>query len=613
MKKQKALGVVLILILLYGINESRAEDIDLTKIVVTPSRIEDSYDDTSRKVDVITSKAIKSSGASNLAQALTDLTSVNMSDYGGLGQSKTIRMRGSTAAQVLVMVDGRPVNSPRDGEIDLSTIPLDNIERVEIMHGAASNLYGSGAMGGTVNIITKNPPKEKQKTELITSFATYRTYIERLSHGARVGKLGYIINGSYESSAGFRKNSEYNSKDWNAKFEYTPNDYNTFRLNSGFYNGFNGSPGSLSSPDNDDKQKNLKNFLDLNWGFKPDPTIEIATKIYENYDRLEFMENSAGSMYDTAFNKDIHTTKVRGLDFQASKRVSEFYQGLCGFNYVDNFNDSTTSAKHKYIVRASYLENKFSLFERLDINLGARYDDYSNFGGRFNPSAGFFFKFNENYKLRGSISRSFRAPTFNDLYWPDQGWTKGNPNLRPERGTTGEIGLESKITKRIASSLTYYRSKYTNLINWEEEAGVWTPKNINSALIDGIESESSVYLTDNWEVGINYTFLKAKDKTDHTFLIYQPKNKADAHIKFKGSKGLLFEIKGQFTDTRFHDAQNTIKVKRFFTIGLNASKKFGKNFTYFMSIDNLLNKKYQVIHDYPMPRFSITNGMKLEF
>ncbi len=369
MKRFKELPLVLGILVLASYSLCWAQDIDLERIVISPSRIEESYGDISRKVDVITSKDIESSSAKDIAEVLTEITSVNISNYGGLGATKTIRMRGSSAAQVLVLVDGRPLNNPRDGEVELSNIPLENIDRIEVMHGPASSLYGSAAMGGTVNIITKKPPKEKQKTEFTTSFGTFRTYIERLSHGGRVSKLGYLITGEYQSSDGFRDNSEFNAKDFNTKFEYELNDNNNLTLNSGFYRSKMGTPGKITDFDIDDKQKNLKNFFDLNWSFNPDDRTGLSTKIYQSYDRLEFMENSNISPLDTAMplDKTIHTTKARGIDLQFSKQLFENYQGICGFNYISNHNDSTASAKHEYIVRAGYLENRLDLFKNLKI------------------------------------------------------------------------------------------------------------------------------------------------------------------------------------------------------------------------------------------------------
>ncbi len=593
------------------------QDVELDKIVVTPSRIEESSGDVGRVVDVVTSQEMESEGAQDLADALTDFTSVNISSYGGLNATKSIRMRGSTAAQVLVLMDGRPINNPRDGEADLSNIPLDDIARVEVMHGPGSSLYGSSAMGGVVNIITKKPPKEGMKTELYSSFGTARTYVERMLNGARISKFGYLISGGYQSSQGFRENSELNAKDCNLKLEYEPNSENNLKLNSGFYKSRVGTPGSTIYPDIDDKQNTLNRFFDFNWGFKPDETTGISAKAYQNYDRLEFMGNSADSLLETLDNvKNIHTTTVRGFDLQLDKQLLDVYGIVCGFNYVKNMNDSTSSGKHRYNVSSGYLENRLDLFEKkLNVNLSARIDDYSNFGTEVNPSLSALYKLNEGIKFHGLVSRSFRAPTFNDLYWPNDGMGEGNPNLKPEKGVTGEFGAEARINKYLTSGLTYYRSDYKQLIQWSawSPAKVSQPTNIATAVIQGLELENKIFISDNLNLDINYTYLIAKDEDTHKYLVYQPINKIDTCLRYNGYNGLTVELKGQFTGQRFGDATNTDKVKQFFVLGVSVSKKFKTGVTCFAHIDNLVNRKYEVIRGYPMPGFSFTGGLKAEF
>lgn len=606
--------LLIILLISVSIKTVWADDINLNKIVVTPSRVEESYGDTCRNVDVVTSKDIESSGGSNVSEALNGITSVDIRDYGGPGSSKTITMRGSTASQVLVMVDGRPVNSPRDGQINLSTLPLDNISQIEVLHGPASSLYGSAGMGGVVNIITKNPPKKGQKTELYSGFGTNHTFIDRMSQGARLGKFGYLINGSYESSNGFRPNSKFNSKDFNTKFEYKLNQNNNLFINSGFYKSWLGLPGALNDFDIDNKQLDIKNFVDVGWNFSPDNTLGLKVRAYNNHERLEFMPNSLDSVnemlgYD-ATTKGVQSTESRGLDFQFDKQLFDKYRFLFGFNYVGNFNNSTDSAKHKYNVRAWYLDNQFNLTKDLKFTLGARVDDYSNFGCQVSPNASLAYNLIENIKVHASVSRSFRAPTFNDLYWSNL----GNPNLKPEKGITAETGVESKLNKYITSGITYYWSHFTELINWTRDSnGIWHPTNIGSTTINGIELQNEINLMDDLQLGLNYSFMIAKDDKTHKFLTYQPENKVDLSLKYTGLKGFLVEIKGQFTGRRFDNANNTVSVKPFFVLGLSASKKIGSHFTYFISMDNLLNREYQVIRNYPMPGFSITNGIKAEF
>ncbi len=602
MKRNTVLAVTVFAGLVLA-NQSFADDVDLERIVVTPSRTQEAYGDSCRKVEVVSSKQLEAAGVTDASEALTKLTSVNISNYGGIGANKNVKMRGSTASQVLIMVDGRPINSPRDGVADLSSIPLDNIDHIEVMRGPASSLYGSSAMGGTVNIITKKIPL-KNKTEFTTGFGTFRTYVEKISNGGRVGKFGYLATGQYQSSVGARGNSQFDSKDFNTKFEYAFSDTNKLSVDSGFLKSWQGTPGPASSPDPNDKQGTLKNSLVLNWNFKPDRTSEIILKAYNDYDRLEFLEDPA---------KNVHTTKVTGYDLQASKNLLDNFRVLAGYNFVHNLNDSTTSAKHKYSVQAWFVSGQLELWDKLKFDLSSRFDNYSNFGSQANPSFSALYSFNQNNKAHILYSHSFRAPTFNDLYWPDEGWAKGNSALGPEKGRTYEIGYESKVCQYWAASFNYYHNNYRQLINWAETSGgVWQPTNVNKAIINGLEFENKIYLPLNLELDLNYTYMLARDKDTHKYLIYQPKNKLDIALKFKDKKGLSLAFTSQFNDKVFHDAANTISVKKFFIFGMTLSKKVNQALTFYASIDNMSNRSYQVIRDYPMPGFSINGGLKME-
>jgi outer membrane cobalamin receptor len=615
MKNNAAILIAAILVTISHCNHCRAdsEDVNLTKIVVTPSRIDEPQDKTSSKVDVITSKDILTSSSNDISQTLNDLPGINVNDYGSVGAMKTVHMRGSTAAQVLVMVDGRPANSPRDGEADLGMIPLDMIDRIEIVHGPGSSLYGSSAMGGTINILTKDPPKEGQKTELFSSFGTFRTYAERASHGGRIDNFGYLLNSGYEYSQGIRQNSNLDARDANGKLEYALNNENTVRFNGGTYQSKTGSPGTLSSPDVDDRQDTVKNFGDLSWVFAPRDLFTVEARTYVNNERLEFLENTAGSLWDTANKKDVHATSARGVNTKISGNYSDSLRGAYGFDYLSNGNDSTSSGKHKYSVRAGYMEHLWTIKDGINVNFGGRIDNYSNFGTKTNPSAGIRYDFNDKVSVRGAVARSFRAPTFNDLYWPDEGWTKGNPLLKPEKGQSHEAGVDLRLFKPLSSSVTVFRNEFSDLINWSEEASVWTPKNVNKARIDGIELNNTYTVLENLDANAQYSYLKPRDKFTHKDLVYQPRNKLNAGLKYHDINGFACQISWMYTGTRYEDAGNTVKVKHFDVYNLDFSKKVNTHVNCYVSFKNLLNRKYRVMRDYPAPGFSCTGGIKTTF
>lgn len=602
-----------LLLTLAGHCDAGSDSVDLSRIVVTPSRFDEPSGQSPSKVDVITSRDILTSTSYDISEQLDSISGVTISDYGGPGSAKTVRMRGSTAAQVLVMVDGRPMNSPRDGETDLSTVPLNSIDRVEVVHGPGNSLYGSSGMGGAINIITRKPPDSGQRTELYSSFGTYRTYTERASHGAKIGSFGYLLNSGYQYSQGIRQNSKFDARDINAKLEYDLNSENTVSLYSSGYKSKVGAPGTLSSPDLDDRQDNSKSSADLSWTFKPKEMFAIENKIYGINDRLEFAENSAGSFWDIAGKKDVHNTKARGFNTQISGDLTDNIRGAFGFNYLANKNESTSSGKHRYTVRAAYIENSWAVNKALRLNLGARVDDYSNFGTETCPSGGLRWTLNDNLGFRASMAKSFRAPTFNDLYWPDDGWTKGNPSLKPEKGVTKEAGIDLKMFDRLSSSAALFRSDYSDLINWTEESFVWSPKNVSKARIDGIEIDNSFKINDSFEALLDYAFLKPRDKFSHKYLVYHPRNKFNAGLKYSDISGFSCGLECVYTGRRYQDSDNTVKVKHFYIYNLNLAKKINSNFSCFASFKNLLNRKYQVMRDYPAPGFSLTGGVKASF
>lgn len=591
------------------------EEVKLDDIVITSSRIPQAISSAVRKVEVINRDAIVSSGADNLAELLSwQSAPLSIGDYGGVGAVKNLKMRGSTASQILVLLDGRPLNSPRDGQVDFSTIPLSDVERVEIMRGPGSSLYGSSAMGGTVHIITRQPPAGGFETSLESSFGTYRTFIERLTHGGRAGGFGYMLTGEYLDSEGFRDNGDYDAKSMTAKFSYDIADEHTVIFNSGFFKSKAGAPGLLSSVDLDDRQESKKSFGSLDWLYDPDDDTRLALKAYRSYDRLSFAENSAGSIFDTALQKDIHTTTSDGYEIQVSRRVTPWYQGVTGFNYVGNVNDSNATAKHEYTVRAWFLENQFDPFENLRFTLAGRIDDYSNFGSEASPDASMLFSLNEETRIRARISRSFRAPTFNDLYWPDEGWVRGNPDLKPERGTTGEIGLESALGSFLSFGISGYRSEFDDLILWApDEAFVWLPQNVGRAIIKGVEPEVTWHILPELSATLGYAYVSARDADSDKYLVYQPKNKMNLSLRYDNLNDLVVVFHGEYIGRRYHDAANTILLKHYYVFGLDLSKRIDENFSVSLSIKNLFDRAYRVLREYPMPGFSITGGVKVEF
>ncbi|MFH0762752.1 MAG: TonB-dependent receptor, partial [Candidatus Omnitrophota bacterium] len=274
---------------------------------------------------------------------------------------------------------------------------------------------------------------------------------------------------------------------------------------------------------------------------------------------------------------------------------------------------STKTAKHKYDVRSGFLQNQLELFRKLKVDFGARIDNYSSFDNtEVSPNAGLLYQPDEKTNLRLFYGQSYRVPTFSDLYWSSPS-SRGNPDLEPERGKSYEFGIEREILKNLSFNLTYFRNDYRNLIKWNSVNGIWQTENISKATVQGVEFGNKTSLTDCLDLNVSYTYQRPMDNILHKLLTYQPQYKINSFLEFHNYRGLRVKLKWEFVSRSFDNTANTIYVKRYFLMGMEASKKINKYATFFATINNLTNIAYQVRRGYPMPGFSIDGGFKAEF
>ncbi len=582
------------------------ESVELERIVVTPLNSSQSYSEVSRSIDVVDYSVPRLLSLQSIADPLDKLTSVTITSYGTLGAAQDLHIRGSSSEQVLVMVDSRPVNDPRTGLTELYQISPDEIERVEVIKGPASSVYGSSAIGGVVNVITKKPSK-KPKTVIESSFGTFKTFHESLSTSATFNNLGYRLFYAYDSSVGDRDNSGYLSNDWNAKLNYEISEKNNIFFNGGYFQSRVGAPGSVFAPQVDDHQRNFINFMDLGWDAELFEGANLSLRGYQNTGRLEFEEG-----YDPLV-KTSSWSRVRGITVKYDQLFFDVYKIIAGFDGKDNKMNASNSGKHRYVVRSPFVQNEVALWDKVFLNFGARWDDYSNFKKEPTQNAGVSLKVHDYVKLRANYAKGFRAPTFNELYWPFDGWTEGNPRLSPERSWSWEGGMDMDFPNGLSFKGTYYTNKMKDLINWAPGSDwVWRPTNINSAKIDGVEFNAVMPLLKHLKADAGYTYTNAMDTVLDRYLIYRPKHKVDLGLSYE-YKGFYVRLSGQSLGRRYVDTSNSEVLKADFITNLETQYRINKNLTTFLSIDNIFNKKYQRILGYPLPGFDINCGVKCEF
>lgn len=582
---------------------------DLERIVITASKIEQENKYSTQNISIVTEEEIYSSGITEITEVLDLLPSVDILEYGSTGSTRSVHTRGASSSQVLTLIDGRPVNTPRDGQTDFNQIPLSNIERIEVLRGPASSMYGANAVGGVINIITKSG-KDKPGTELLTKGGSFSTKYASLTQGGSAKNMDYFFAYDYLASHGHRDNADYLSNNINTKFGYQLNDDNRISLSSGYYNSEVGTPGGLSFVDLDDRQETFKKYIDITYNGKLHEGQDIILKLFHNFDRLEFIESFE------PVNKDTHQTKVDAMDTQISQTLFDVFRTAVGFSYQNHRLNSSVSNKHTYNLKSANCELETNIFDTGSIKFGARWDDYSNFGDRLSPSTSFNFWLFDTLKFHALAAKSFRAPTFNDLYWnqPDFG-LQGNPSLGPEKAVSYETGVSGYFFNRFKTDFTFFRTNYDDLIEWtpNNDWTVWSPENISSATTKGTELETEFILKEYLKANLNYTYLESKNKSTGKWLIYRPQHLYKLRLTYSPTPRYELSLNGIYKTKRFTNSGNTDFLGHDFSIDTNFVYKIKESAQFLFEVKNIFNRRYQEERDYSMPGRAVYSGIKLTF
>jgi len=590
--------------------------VEADTVVVSATRIPQSIRDVGISASVVSRERIEELQAQDVGEVLQEVTDARVNSYGPMGAESEITLRGSTKQQVLVMVDGRPVNVASVGTADLSLYPVDQIERIEVIRGPGSVLYGAGAMAGVVNIVTKDPP-EDFTTDLEASYGTKNTRILRLDNGARIGNFGYLVMASQNASDGWRENSACDGYNISGKLDYDLTQQSRLFLNSGFSRQNKGIPGSTSWPTPNAKQYDEQYWLDLTHKYELASNSYFTGKAFLNQNWQNFKNPDS-------FTDEISRNQKAGLDLQQTLPLGE-RQLFLGGVYLENDHVSIRNTNNISLIGgdrdlftgAGFLQDQVSLLETLIVTPGLRCDVQSKWGTELSPKISGLYKIIEGTGLKASIGRGFRAPTVDELYWRDD-YSAGNPDLKPEESLSYDAGIQQQFGAKTMLEISIFQSRMKNLIAWYDNdgTGIYTAQNINDACLQGLETELSMQFTKEISGTLNYTLLDTQDtsgKYDGKTLPYRPKNKVGGSLGYQTAWGLKLNVNADYTASVYTDRANTQELGGFMTLGAYAAQTVFQNVEIFARGNNIMNKQYQMVDGYPMPGASVMGGVKATF
>jgi outer membrane cobalamin receptor len=615
MKRASVIAAAVVLISGIGsIVFAQEKNVTLNEIVVTATKTEKELKDVTQSVTVVTAAELRNSGATNTAEALRTVTGVFLTDQGTPGSLATLSIRGSSYSQVLVLLDGVRMNSPRDAGADLSALPvaLDDIERIEIVRGSSSALYGADAVGGVVNIITKKPVGTVSRISGAAGSNGYDNL--QLSTSLRKGAGYYSVSGSRETSDGYRLNSDLEQWIVNGRAGYDVSKDTSFDVTANYIGKENGAPGSLQFPSLYARQLERDLVLGASFRTRLSKVLDLKVSGSRNEDLLRYQD--AFPAFGPPPINSQHTSVSKAGEVQVNWLAGSWNIFSLGYEQRKDSLHSTDSGQHATTNDAWFLQDEMSLGDSLIVVVGGRKDKHSVYGDRFSPrTSARYLVAGSGTIIRASYGKSFRAPTFNDLYWNDP-FSVGNPNLKPESAKEYEAGIEQPFGPGNRIKLTGFRRKVTDLIIWNLLVFPIKPENIGKADIKGAEAEAAFRFSDTVGLGANYTYLKAIDDVtgDKIYNTLYPKNQVKGHIDISLDADVHL-----FTEVR--SVENYVPAGapawRYTVVDAKIAQKFGrrsdaKGEIYF-AMTNIFDRKYEVVQGYPMPPKEIRGGIMLPF
>ena len=620
------------------------EQREVEKIVVTGTKTWIDAERLGSSVTVIDREEIERTGEKDIASILSRVAGFNIVGSGSRGGTTSIFARGGQSDYNLVMINGVQINQTGGG-FDISSLTTENVERIEIIKGAHSSLYGSDAASSVINIITKRGSGKIRKTGSVALGLRAEDALI-LEHSASISggleKLGYFLSHQRIVDEGILEiNNDYRNNNFTANLDLEASD----NLNLSFFSIYRNSKfefptagagdrfDAFADPDSQTKEKSLVTGSDII--FSPTEWWENSLKIgytrldRESYDGPDPVEvdgsESEFNTLDKRISLEYGFTFFIDLD-QTSSILST------GFEYEkESFKtDSLDESRKNY---AFYAQKNLSLLKAFFVTAGIRYDDNEVFGSEWSPSVFAKWKVKESgTEIRGGISRGIKEATFFENFSEAFG-TIPNPDLKPEETLTAEIGVKQPLfDNAVEFDLSFFQNKFKNIIAYS-----FTPfengtnyENINRAESEGTEVAIRFYPSDALTLGAVYTYVKT-DVTDDgglgsaSFseggkLIRIPEHSFSFNVGYSKNAfdlSLSGNYVGSRDDVDWSGFPSTrVKNDSFFLVDAAASyeislKRFVEKVRLFSRVNNLFNKDYENVFGFSSPGFSMISGVSV--
>jgi vitamin B12 transporter len=556
-------------------------------VVVTASRRTQTVDDTLSSVTVLTRADIERSQAPDLLDLLRLQAGVDLSRTGGPGQSTSLFLRGTNSNQVLVLIDGVRVASSNSGQFDFAHLPVEQIERVEIVRGPRASWWGSDAIGGVIQVFTRDPAGASASARA----GSYGRYGATAAFGARgdAGTFGVALG--LDSMDGYSAQNERG-------FGYDPDD-------DGYHNRNASLRGTLALGTQTLGASLLRTDADVEFdegrtdALNQSVGIALSGPLAARWTHA-LTAGHAREDLDTPAFFGVFESRRETLDWQHALAAADATTVSFGVNYVheagasiDTFGGSAAydRSRSNRALHAGVAHEAGPF----DVELAGRHDDSSTFGGEstFQAAAGWRF---DGGRLFASYGEGFRAPTLSELYFPGfDGLFAGNPDLDPERSHSAEFGADWTPAAGLTLGARAYRTRVRNLIAFEGPN--LSAINIGRAAIDGVEL-AAAFARDAWRVDAHATFQDAENRDTGLDLLRRPARKLAASATCTPIDDLDVGVEGLLASERRDFGAS---LPGYGLLNLRVAWRFAPAWRLDARVENVLDKDYELAAGFNTP------------
>jgi vitamin B12 transporter len=632
------------------------EDIVETReVVVSATKTEIPVKQVTSAVEVITGEQMQQRHLKTVVEALRLSQGLAVFQSGGPGTLVDVRMRGGTPEQTLVLIDGAIVNSATLGTYDFANLTTDNIERIEILRGSQSMLWGSDAMGGVINITTKRG-RDTPNLSAYTEYGSFNTIREGANLSGKKGPVDFSGSISRWDAASFsainyrRGATERDGyHNWQGsvrlgvelpkegRLEFDFRWINGITNLDGFATNFvtfQSEPADILGAKTQDTQYVYTGSYTqpiTNWWSQKLTMARATDNLVTTSGTVE--RNLVTGVVDSPFplNSEIDTTSNR-IEWQHNFQVAKPLLLTAGYQFREQLGENhdlltnTTTIPTKIVSsHAGFAEGQLNLWDRLFGTAGIRQDEYNVFESAttYRVTGGYLHK-ETGTKLRGSYATGFRAPTINQLFFPNF----GNPNLKPEKSQGLDVAVDqSLLDDRVVLSAGYFWTRYRDLILSVSDPVAcgftlfgFCAQNIGLSRAKGLEASAKFKLVRDqpWikslDLQFQYTYTHTDNLTNmNTRLPKWPLNQWSTILSYQPIEGLRANLEGRFVGQRYNDVTNNQSISSFKVWNLSATYEVSKNILVYTRVDNLFNEKYEEVLFFGTPIRSVFGGVRMNF